>query len=498
MFRYILVFSAGALCVLAFSPFSLWWMSIVSISLLFSLLPTSKSRHAFRTGYVFGLGLFGFGVSWFFHSVHDYGQAHFLIAILTTIVLTLVFSIFPGLTVWLYNKLLVKNSRAVTRLALFMSVWVLIEWLRSWIFTGFPWLLLGHVLIDSPFAGIIPVFGSFGASAVIVVFAVAIVEFARMRSIESAKGVVALIVFSAVMFALQFINWTSPVGDHAVRASLVQANIPFHMKWDPERRGEIYAIYVRETFKHRDSDIVIWPETAIPTYYRLVNAKFLEELKQEINRQNTEILTGVFTAKSEQGKEFIFNSLVTIGSETQIYSKQHLVPFGEYWPARWFFDYFRNLVIIPMSDLSPGEGEPIVTMQGIPIGVSICYEAVFGEEIIRALPRAQLLVNVSNDAWFGDSLAPHQHLQIAQSRALETGRYMLRATNTGISAIIDPYGKIMVRSGQFVDEVVSGEVRPMQGRTPYIIWGNWAIISIMFGLILLVSRHTIASRHRDR
>lgn len=498
MIRYSLVLLAGAISVLAYSPFFLWWMSVVSISILFALLSVNKVTDPFRIGYFFGIGMFGFGVSWFFHSVHDYGQAHYLIAILTTIVLTLVFAIFPGLAVWLYSKLMQEKSHAIKRLCLFVSSWVLIEWVRSWIFTGFPWLLMGHTVIDSPFAGIIPIFGSYGASAVVAIIAVSVVELARARPSKLIKGMLGLLIFSAIIIPLQWITWTTPISEKAVRVSLVQANIPFEMKWDPKRRGEIYEHYVRETFKHSDSDIIIWPETAIPTYYSLVSKKFLSDLKQAINRHNTEILSGVFTYQREQGEERIFNSLVTIGSETQVYNKQHLVPFGEYWPMRWLFGHLRGLINIPMSDLSPGEGEPIVMMHGIPVGASICYEAAFGEEIIRALPRAQLLANVSNDAWFGDSLAPHQHLQIVRSRALETGRFMLRATNTGISAIIDPHGNILVKSDQFIDDVVSGDVWPMQGRTPYIIWGNWGIISIMLALILLLSRQTIVDRLRSR
>lgn len=497
MIRYSLVLFAGAISVLAYSPFALWWMSIVSFSLLYTQIPPGKCSSAFSTGFIYGVGMFGFGVSWFFHSIHDYGQAHFAIAILATIVLTLVFSIFPGLAVWLYNKLLSEKSYALARMSLFVSAWVLIEWLRSWIFTGFPWLLFGHTLVDSPLAGIIPVFGSYGGSAVIAFIAVGIIELVRAGSSKLIGGIFYIIIFIAVIFALQFIQWTSSVGEKNIRASLVQANIPFEMKWDPDRRGEIYEIYVKETFKYHNSDIVVWPETAIPTYYSLVNEEFLDDLKKEINKQSTEILSGVFTYRYEQDEARLFNSLVTIGGETQFYHKQHLVPFGEYWPFRWLSGFLRNFVDIPMSDLVAGEGEPIVMMQGIPVGVSICYEAAFGEEIIRALPRAQLLVNVSNDAWFGDSLAPHQHLQIAQSRALETGRYMLRATNTGISAIIDPDGQVLVRSAQFVDEVVSGEVRPMQGKTPYIIWGNWGIISIMFVLILLASRNSFIIRQKS-
>ena len=486
MVRYSLLFIAGAISVLAFSPFKLWWISIVSLSMLLALQLQCNSQQGFRNGFVYGLGMFGFGTSWIFHSVFDYGQAPFLVAVAVAVVLTLILSLFPALAIWLYTKRSIVKASVFSRISFFVSVWVLIEWLRSWIFTGFPWLLFGHALIDSPFADVIPIFGSFGASAAIAFVSISIIELVRVNFRVSAKWIAGLVVFVAGLFTIQFVQWTSAVSGQPIRVSLIQANIPFAMKWDEDRRGEIYERYAGLTRKNWDSDIIIWPETAIPTFYQVAQQDFLPLFEQEVRNNDSEILSGVFTY--EAGSERVFNSLVTIGGETQIYNKQHLVPFGEYMPFRWIFDFLRTVIIIPMSDLSAGEGTSVLTMKGVKVGASICYEAVYGNEIIRAMPQAQLLANVSNDAWFGDSLAPHQHLQIARSRALETGRYLLRATNTGISAIIDPRGAVVSRSGQFTEEVVTGEVRAMHGNTPFIIWGNWGIISIMALVLLLALR----------
>ena len=310
---------------------------------------------------------------------------------------------------------------------------------------------------------------------------IALVYIGNQQSVKGLIGLGALIICCYFMGAIE---WTSKLGDRPVKVSAVQANIPFEMKWDKSRRHEVYQSYADLTSEHWDSDIVVWPETAIPTFYRVANKDFIPNFEKKLKQHNTELLSGVFIY--EPGSERIFNSLVTLGGDVQIYNKQHLVPFGEYLPLRWIFEVFHSLVTIPMSDLSAGEGSSVLQIKGIPVGVSICYEAAFGEEIKRALPKAQLLINVTNDAWFGDSLAPHQHLQIARTRALETGRYMVRAANTGIYAVIDMKGQVLAKSGQFVDSVVTEEVWPMRGSTPFIIWGNWAIISILSALVLLV------------
>lgn len=486
MSRNILYILAGAISVLAFSPFYLWWMAVVSLSLLLLLLSVRPEPRAFRAGYLYGIGMFATGTSWIFNSLYDYGNAPLAAAVAMTIAGTLVLSVFPALVVKLYMHFSKNMRNGFLQAASFVCLWVLFEWLRSWILTGFPWLLMGHILVDSPLAGVIPVLGVFGGSALIVIIAASIHQAAMASRSAALKWLLAAIVVMAVSYFLNAVDWTHKTTQQPVKVAAVQANIPFAMKWDKDRRHEVYQAYLDLTRQHWDSDIIIWPETAIPTFYRVANQDFIPLLTQELNQHQVELISGVFTY--QPSTEYIFNSLVTLGgNEVEIYSKQHLVPFGEYLPMRWLFEFFRHLVTIPMSDLSPGEGPSVVTLKGVPTGVSICYEAAYGEEILRALPRAELLINVTNDAWFGDSFAPHQHLQIARTRALETGRYMARAANTGISAIIDPKGQMTQQSAQFVDDVVAGEIWPMAGNTPFIHWGNWAIISsLSLGLLLLL------------
>ena len=483
MNRNILLLFAGVIHVLAFSPFNVWWMSIVSLSLLFALHQQNYA-HAFKSGYFYGLGMFGAGTSWVFNSLYDFGEAPFIAAAAITFISTLVLSLFPALVLKVHAKLQSAQLGIWMNALIFASLWALFEWVRSWILTGFPWLLVGHVLVDSPLSGIIPIFGVFAGSAVMAFLAASIIALVYIGNQQSVKGLIGLGALIICCYFMGAIEWTSKLGDRPVKVSAVQANIPFEMKWDKSRRHEVYQAYADLTSEHWDSDIVVWPETAIPTFYRVANKDFIPSFEKKLKQHNTELLSGVFIY--EPGSERIFNSLVTLGGDVQIYNKQHLVPFGEYLPLRWIFEVFDRLVTIPMSDLSAGEGSSVLQIKGIPVGVSICYEAAFGEEIKRALPKAQLLINVTNDAWFGDSLAPHQHLQIARTRALETGRYMVRAANTGISAVIDMKGQVLAKSGQFVDSVVTEEVWPMRGSTPFIIWGNWAIISILSALVLLV------------
>jgi apolipoprotein N-acyltransferase len=236
--------------------------------------------------------------------------------------------------------------------------------------------------------------------------------------------------------------------------------------------------------KHFDADIIVWPETAIPTYYSLVKDSFIQEVGQTAYENNIDYLIGVFTFDPKNGH--VYNSVMTLGNEIGFYRKQHLVPFGEYLPFRGVLTFLDKYIDLPMADISSGEGRPLLRLKGYPVGASICYEAVYGNEVIEAMPEAKFLVNVSNDAWFGDSLAPHQHLEITRSRAVETGRYLLRATNTGISAVIDPMGKILNKSVQFEDDVVTATIYPYSGSTYYSRWGNWTIIIIISSYLFVI------------
>ena len=365
MIRYFYYLFAGAVSVLAFSPFNLWWMSIVSLSLLLLLLLTNKESKPFAAGYVYGIGMFAVGTSWIFNSLYDYGNAPWIAAVAITLVGILVLSFFPAGVIKLYAVLISSVANRFSHALIFMCIWVLFEWLRSWVLTGFPWLLMGHSLVDSPIAGTIPILGTFGGSAVIALVAASVCQALIATTAKQVKWLLFICALIGLSYTLSNITWTQRSANESVRVAAVQANIPFAMKWDKSRRSEVYQAYINLTKQHWDSQIIVWPETAIPTFYRVANKDFIPQFEQQLKQHETELISGVFTY--EPGTERVFNSMVTLGNDVQIYSKQHLVPFGEYLPFRWLFEFFRSLVIIPMADLSAGEGSSIVTLQDIPV-----------------------------------------------------------------------------------------------------------------------------------
>ena len=479
--KVLLVSIAGAGLVTAYAPFSFWWLTFVCPAILYVMIVLQSTRIAMIYGFIFGLFFFGFGVPWTFNSIHEFGHAPLILSAFLAGLLVIILALFPasvaGLTVFLNSKKHFSFSTVVT----FACLWVGFEWIRGWVFTGFPWLLIGHVHHTGPLQGVLPVFGSYGASWVSILLGcfVAVVLFAKSK--QKVIAAVSIVVIALSLYFANQIVWTH-ADDEKLEVVLVQGNISQEMKWDQSKHTFIMEKYLQMSKRHFDADIIIWPETAIPTYYSMVKDSFIQKIGQTADQNNIDYLIGVFTFDPKYGH--VYNSVMTLGSELSFYRKQHLVPFGEYLPFRGILTFLERYIDIPMADISSGEGRPLVRLKGYPVGTSICYEAVYGNEVIEAMPEAKFLVNVSNDAWFGDSLAPHQHLEITRSRAVETGRYLLRATNTGISAVIDPNGVIVNKSVQFQDDVVRATISPYSGVTPYARWGNWGIVSIVFGCLI--------------
>ena len=502
---------AGASLPLAFAPFSLFPIAVLSPALLFFLWQNISPKRAFWRGLLYGIGQFGMGVSWIYISFHQFGGLPLFWAILLTGAFVLLMALYPALLGGLLSRFFPDNTPLKWLLVLPAS-WTLIEWLRGWLFTGFPWLSLGYSQIDSPLNGFAPLLGVYGVSwltafsAALLIYAFNIKELKKNENITSPvkRSVISLNLtvtsfhkspffrISAILIIVwgggwifSGISWTSANGQ-PLKIALIQGNVPQEFKWLSDYQIPSMQRYLRLSQEHRDADIIIWPETAIPMFYRDVPKYmpgFLEYLTREHIKYDTDFLLGVPVMKTDGS---YYNSVTSLGTQPGFYYKHHLVPFGEYIPFQSTFGELLALLDVPLSAFSAGDARQVnLRSAGEAIGISICYEDAFGELIRNSLPAATLLVNVSNDAWFGDSIAPHQHLEIARMRALESGRYLLRATNTGISAMIDVKGKIMAQAPQFNIITLRVIAQPYQGTTPYVRFGNGLIISFLLVCVLL-------------
>jgi len=483
----LLCFVAGALTPFAFAPFDILFLAILGPALLFYTWIAASPRQCFLTGYAFGLGLFGVGVNWLHISINLFGGVNLVGAYVFTYLLVAFLALYPAVT-GLVGKSLFPQSPGRLLLAV-PFLWILSEWARSWIFTGFPWLNLGYSQADSPLSAMAPIAGVYGVSLLTAGLASALVFF---MITNNKKRIVTACITLAVLVGGYFsrdINWST--SDGKISVALAQAAIPQEQKWQPEQRQYTLDLYRALTGPYRDTDLVIWPETAIPMFHHQAEP-FLQQLENNYIGSSGSLLTGIPFRDSSTGR--YYNSILILGDTPGIYHKRHLVPFGEYLPLDRWLRPLLDAMQIPMSNFSAGDAEkPVLQAGRYTVGVSICYEDVFGEEVIDALPEAEVLVNISNDAWFGDSMAPHQHMQMARMRAIETGRYMLRATNTGISAIIDEKGNVIAQSPQFKPHTLAGTVQTFTGLTPYARTGNSTIIlfaGIMVILLLVRQRYS--------
>ena len=468
-------FAAGGLLVLAFAPFDLYPVAPVALALWFALLRGSVPRESFRHGYAFGLGFFGFGVTWVFNSLLIFGQAPWVVATVITCAFVLLLSLYPALLAWLAARVVGKAGLVAWLLAL-AAGYVLLEGLRGWLLSGFPWLLLGHVLLESPVRSWIPLGGEPAAGLWVALLAASLVLLLARRMVAALLLIVGLLAGAA---AITPWHWVEPSGP-PLRVAVIQGNIDQGRKWQDDGIEHALATYSSLSLPVAGVDLLVWPETAIPAFYAEVYTE-LDALSERLELEGTELVTGIFDF--DPVDRAMYNSIRHLPSGA-VYDKRQLVPFGEYLPLRQRLDWLDRLLDIPMSDLSAGTGDGLVAMAGQLAGLSVCYEAAYAGRIRAALPDATFLLNVSNDAWFGNTLAPHQHLQIARFRALEAGRPMIRATNTGISALIAADGRVTAQSGLFTREVLQGEILPHVGATPAVRFGSWPAFAFA-GLLLL-------------
>ena len=466
--------AAGAATVVAFAPFALHPLAFLTLALLAHLWMHAAPQRCAWLGFCFGLGLFGAGVSWVYVSLHNFGGMPAPLASLATALFCAFLALFPAAAGWLQAR--VPASEAARACLVIPAAWVLFEWMLSWIFTGFPWLSLGHAAAGWPLQGYAPLGGVYLLSFLTVSVAGMLWLLARHRP----RFLLVILAVLGVGEALRHVHWTTPAGN-PVAVALLQGNIEQEMKFRPERAPRILETYARLAEGTR-ARLIVFPETALPTFLDRIDPAYLARLEAAARRNNGDLLLGV---PYRTGRDDYYNSAVTLGtSPRQDYHKVHLVPFGEFVPPgfRWTLD----ILSIPLSDFSRGASEPPpLAVAGQRVAVNICYEDVFGAEIARRAPEATLLVNMSNVAWFGDSLAPAQHLQIARLRAIETGRMHLTATNTGITAAIDRNGRVLKRLAQFTEARLEIEAQGYSGATPYMQFRDWPIVLFSIGALWL-------------
>ncbi len=475
-----LAFIAGALFPFAFAPYGQAWLAPLLLSGLFYLWQRAdRPGSAFWQGYLFGLGQFGLGVWWVFISMHQYSGAGAIEAAILTALFVAYLALYPALSgclaAWLW-----KRESVIWQTVLGLpSIWIAAEWLRGWLLTGFPWLEIGYSQINTPLAGFAPLIGGYGVGWLTALTAAALFALWQKRAAAgSLVAVVGLVWLAGV--GLQFLSWVKPAGEPR-RVTLLQGNIPQDLKWEPETQVQILAAYLEMTRRHWAVDLIVWPETAVPAFYHQVQDRWIEPLDREAKAHQADVLVGIPVLESETGR--YYNALISLGKTPGKYYKRHLVPFGEFLPWRSVLGFILEILDIPLSDFSPGSvDQRLLEAAGFPLAATICYEDGFARDALKGLPEAAYMVNVSNDAWFGDSIAPYQHLQMARMRALEGGRYLLRATNTGITAVIDPTGQVIAQAAPFVRTSLTASFVPLTGATPYVVLRDWPLWVGMLGV----------------
>jgi apolipoprotein N-acyltransferase len=486
--RSLVAATAGGLAVLSFAPFGLFPLAVLALAVLYEVLTRRPAQGGFWVGWAFGIGLMGFGVFWIRISLNEFGNMGGLLAYALTFLFILGMALYYGLVGWLVARLAGRAPHA-DPLLLFPALWVLGEWLRGWLFTGFPWLAFGYSQVDSPLVGLAPVVGVYGVSLAVAVSGGLLWGAARWPGRARVAALAGVGGLWLVGGGLTHVDWTRPQGE-PFRATVVQANIQQTVKWDPESRIPTLRAYVELTRANWGSDIIVWPETAVPDFLSRVQKVFIDPLAAEARESKTELVVGIPVIDTTD--RTYYNGLVSLGTVQDVYRKRHLVPFGEFMPFKAWLGPLVDAFEIPMSDFSPGRAaRPLLRVGSHLAGVSICYEDAFPAEVAEALPDAAFFINVSNDAWFGDSLAPHQHLEIARMRSIENERWTLRATNTGISGIVDHKGRIVGEVPAFQRGVFTAEVQPRAGATPFDRIGNWLAIGIalaMLATVLFVAR----------
>ena len=480
MTKILLALAAGGLSAMSFAPFYWWPLGMVSFAMLFCLWLMSNTRVAVMCGFAYGLGLFGVGVSWMYISIHTFGGMPPAMAGFTIFLGVCFISIYPAVCGWVQG--LFSNWNATVRLTIIMpGIWILFEWLRGWLFTGFPWLSVGYAYLDTPLSNYAPIGGVYLVGLIVLVSVGLLI--AIIRNLTGWNGMIALLMIGIWLggWQLNETAWTRAEGE-PISVAIIQNDVPLIEKWDEEKNNQIIAEYMAKSQAHKNADLIVWPEAAIPDYIENIANTFWHE----IERHPADFVFGVLHKDNPNGTTEYYNSVAAVSDKIMIYRKQHLVPFGEYFPLQNIFGALIEMLNIPMSDFTAWTHPQLpLEAAGNKFAVSICFEDAFPNEWKNQIESAGALLNVSEDIWFGDSFAPHQRLQMARFRSRESERPMIRSSNNGLSSLINWKGGIDKLAPQFTQHVVTGSIQPRMGTTPYNIFGEKPILTLV-GLLLLL------------
>ncbi|MEO9053863.1 MAG: apolipoprotein N-acyltransferase [Steroidobacteraceae bacterium] len=481
--RLIAAFAAGASFNLGFAPFGWWPLALAAPAALFALIRGLPPRRAGWTGASFGLGLFTFGTYWLYTCLHVFGLVPVWLTLLLQALLVAAMSLYVAALCYLANRFWLKPGATRDWLVL-PALWVLLEWLRGWFLSGFPWLSTGYAMIDSPLAGWAPLLGVYGVTWAAVLISVAINVLFMPAVLPARRGLAlgAITLLFAAPALLRQVHWTQP-SDSPVPVAAVQGAVSQDQKWQAKNRELTMQRYLKLTGGAWGARLIVWPEASLPVLSTDI-PDYLRQLKELGRAHDADFAIGLVDYRPAT-KQYFNGILVLSRAADAWYYKRHLVPFGEYFPVPAFVRRWLRLMSLPYDDFTAGSPrQPVLTAAGEKLALSICYEDAFGSQQLRLLRQATLMINVTNNAWYGDSTAPHQHLQIARMRALEAGRFLVRAANDGITAVINPEGKIVARLPQFQEAVLRADVQPMIGLTPYARLGNYPV---MIGSFLLLA-----------
>ena len=480
-----LALPVGALLATAFAPLSGWPLAILCQSFLFIAWQDASPRRAAKIGFFFTVGTFLAGTYWLYHTIYIIGHAPLWVALFLMVGLVAIMGGFTAAVGYAQARWF-PRAGVLRWLFALPSVWTALEFVRGsphMILGGFPWLSLGYSQINSPLSGLAPVFGVYGLSWLIALSAGALTAIISTK--QSRIRVIAIVLAAipwAVGAGLRSHEWTAEKGN-SLEVAIVQGAVPQESKWSVDQRDTTLQLYWDLTKPHLGKQLIIWPEAALPSLAEYLE-DYIAELHARARASGSSLLVGAVHTNAAEDE--YYNGLLALNDQMEWYNKRRLVPFGEFFPVPRFVREWMRLMNLPYADLTPGaSNQPPLDAAGEKIAATICYEDAYGAQQLAHLDVATVLVNVTNDAWFGDSTARHQHLEISRMRALEVGRPLLRAANDGISAIIGADGAVQNTLTQFKAGVLSGTIRPRTGLTPYARVDDWPVIVVFVACIVL-------------